>query len=95
MLRNLKEVYDYMNRERLASFVIVDSRNRPHVVPVFFTYKYGKVHVQTNLNSVKIRNLLRNSNVAADQGEEAILIRGERRILDSDEEFIRRTQDHI
>ena len=41
MLRNLKEVYDYMNRE------------------------------------------------------EAVLIRGKGRILDSDEEFIKRTQDHI
>jgi len=41
MLRNLKEVYNYMNRE------------------------------------------------------EAVLIRGKGRILDSDEEFIKRTQDHI
>lgn len=64
---------------------------------MFFTYEDGKVYVQTDLNSVEIRNLLRNCNVAVAvyRGEEAVLIRGKRRILDSDEEFIRRIQDHI
>lgn len=97
MLRNLKEVYDYMNRERLASFVTVNSRNRPHVVPVFFTYDDGEVYVQTDRNSMKVCNLLRNNNVAVTvyHGEEAVIIRGKGKVVDSDKEFIRRTQDHI
>mgnify|MGYP001030022085 CR=1 FL=1 len=60
----LKEVESFMNRERLASFVTVNPNNEPHVVPVFFTYEGGKVYVQTDRNSVKVRNLLGNCNVA-------------------------------
>jgi nitroimidazol reductase NimA-like FMN-containing flavoprotein (pyridoxamine 5'-phosphate oxidase superfamily) len=97
MLRNSREVQEFMNRERLAGFVTVDSKNRPHVVPVFFTYKDGKVYVQTDQHSVKVRNLLRNNNVAVAvyRGEEAVIIRGKGRIIDSSKEFIKRTQEHI
>jgi nitroimidazol reductase NimA-like FMN-containing flavoprotein (pyridoxamine 5'-phosphate oxidase superfamily) len=86
-----------MDQERLASFATVDPFSRPHVVPVFFTYGDGKVYVQTDRESVKVRNLLNNSNVAvaAYRGDEAIVIRGEGRIIDSDEEFIKRTREHI
>lgn len=86
-----------MMRERLASFATVTARGEPHVVPVFFTYDEGKVYVQTGRKSAKVRNLLRNRNVAVAvyRGEEAVIIRGEGRIIDEDEEFLRRTRDHI
>ena len=86
-----------MNQERLASFVTVDPKNEPHIVPVFFTYENDKVYIQTVRNSLKVRNLLRNNNVAIAvyKEEEAVIIRGKGRIIDSDEEFITRTQSHI
>jgi nitroimidazol reductase NimA-like FMN-containing flavoprotein (pyridoxamine 5'-phosphate oxidase superfamily) len=86
-----------MNRERLASFATVDAENKPHVIPVFFIYDDGKVYIQTDRSSVKVRNLVKNSNVAVAvySGEEAVIIRGIGRVLDSDEEFKKRTQDHI
>lgn len=97
MPKSLREVQIFMDRERLASFATVGSSNRPHVVPVFFTYENGKVHLQTDRDSVKVRNLLRNNNVAVAvySGEEAVVIRGKGRIIDSDEEHIKRTQEHI
>jgi len=58
MPKTLSEVQDFMNREQLASFATVDSENKPHVVPVFFTYENRKVYVQTDRKSVKVRNLL-------------------------------------
>jgi nitroimidazol reductase NimA-like FMN-containing flavoprotein (pyridoxamine 5'-phosphate oxidase superfamily) len=75
----------------------VDSNNAPHVVPVFFTYDEGKVYIQTGRKSVKVRNLLRNNNVAMAvyRGEEAVIIRGKARIIDDEKEFIKRTQEHI
>lgn len=93
----MSEVQEFMNRQHLASFVTVDPRNRPHVVPVFFNYEDGKVYVQTDRNSVKVRNLSRNDNVAVAvySGEEAVIIKGKGRIIVDNEEFIRRTQDHI
>jgi len=83
----------------VAAYCTVDCKNRPHVVPVFFTYDDGKVYVQTDRESVKVRNLLRNPNAAitiysGDFGEEAVVIQGRARIV-SDDEFVRRTQEHI
>jgi len=97
MPRNLSEVSYFMNRERLASFVTVDARNRPHVVPVFFTYEEGRVYVQTDRNSVKVKNLRENDNVALAvySGEEAVIIRGKAKIIHDKTEFVKRTQQHI
>jgi nitroimidazol reductase NimA-like FMN-containing flavoprotein (pyridoxamine 5'-phosphate oxidase superfamily) len=100
MPKRLAEVEDFMGKERLASFATVGRNNEPHVVPVFFTYKDEKVYIQTDRSSAKIRNLTENDNVAIAVynlpfGEEAVIIRGKGRIIESDEEFTKRTQDHI
>jgi nitroimidazol reductase NimA-like FMN-containing flavoprotein (pyridoxamine 5'-phosphate oxidase superfamily) len=93
----MQDVKNYMDNARLASFATVTGRSEPHVVPVFFTYDDGKVYVQTDRKSVKIRNLLSNENVsvAVYSGEEAVILRGKGRIIEDNAEFIRRTQDHI
>ena len=93
----MKEVESFMDRGRLASIATVDARNQPHVVPVFFTYENGMVYVQTDRNSVKVRNLRDNDCVAVAvyDKEEAVIIRGKGQVLKSDEQFIRRTQEHI
>ena len=97
MPKSLGEVQSFMNRERLAAFATISSNSMPHVVPVFFTYNDGKVYIQTDRNSVKVRNLIRNNNVtvAIYRREEAVILRGKTRLIDSDEEFVKRTQDHI
>lgn len=97
MPRSLEEAKNFMARESLASFATVGRDNEPHVVPVFFTYESGKVYVQTDRNSVKVRNLLRNSNVAVAvySGEQAVIIKGKGRVIENEEEFIKRTQEHI
>ena len=81
----------------MASFATVSSNNEPHVVPVFFTYDDGKVYIQTDRNSVKVRNLMKNDNVALTvyHGEEAVIMRGKALLIDSQKEFIKRTQEHI
>jgi len=91
------EVQSFMNQERLASFATVGSKNEPHIVPVFFTYDDGKVYIQTDRNLVKVRNLAINDNVALAvyRGEEAVIIRGRGRVIDNEEEFVKRTQEHI
>jgi nitroimidazol reductase NimA-like FMN-containing flavoprotein (pyridoxamine 5'-phosphate oxidase superfamily) len=97
MPKSLDEVQRFMNSERLACFATVGPNNEPHIVPVFFTYDKGKVYIQTDKKSVKVRNLLTNNKVAVAvySGEEAVIIRGEGRIIDNNKEFIKRTQDHI
>jgi len=86
-----------MNQERLASFATVSSKNEPHIVPVFFTYDDGKVYIQTDRNSMKVRNLAQNDNVAVAiySGEEAVIMRGKGCVIESEAAFAKRTQDHI
>ena len=97
MLKNMLDVKRLMNQERLASFATVNAYNRPHVVPVFFTYGSGKVYVQADRKSLKVRNLARNQNaaVAVYRGEEAIIIRGKGFVIESESEFRKRTEQHI
>jgi len=97
MPKNLQEVKSFMNTQRLASFATVDRKNAPHVVPVFFTYDDGRVHIQTDWEAMKVRNLMENDNaaVAVYSGEEAVIIRGKASIIDSPKEFRKRTQEHI
>lgn len=58
------EVEGFLHRERVAAFCSVDSENRPHIVPVFFTYDNDKLYIHTDRKSVKVHNLLANPNVA-------------------------------
>jgi len=97
MPKNKKEAQNYMETQALASLATVGSNDEPHVVPVFFTYENGKVYVQADRRSVKVKNLLNNNKVAVAvySGEEAVILRGRARIVEDDEEFARRTKDHI
>jgi general stress protein 26 len=97
MLKTLEDVQKFMDRERLASFVTVALHGKPHVMPVFFTYKDSRVYVQTDRTSAKVRNLTRNSNVAVAvyRDEEAVVINGKARIVKDKREFVKRTQDHV
>ena len=95
--KSLREVQSFMDSERLAAFATISSNNEPHVVPVFFTYDDGKVYIQTDRNSVKVRNLTRNNSVAVAvyRGEEAVIVRGKALVVENNKEFFKRTQDHI
>ncbi len=97
MPKSLTEVSSFMRKERLASLATVDAKGRPHVVPVFFTYDEGRVYVQTDRKSVKVRNLAKNCNVAIAvyRGEEAVIIRGRGKVIADKNEFTERTQEHI
>jgi len=97
MLKNMADVSGFMEREWLASFVTVDAEGKPHVVPVWFTYDDGRVHVQTDRKSVKVHNIKRNDNVAVTvcRDEEAVIIRGRGKVIDDEKEFVKLTQRHI
>jgi len=66
-------------------------------VPVFFIYKDGRVFVQADRKSVKVRNLMKNRNVAIAvySGEGAVIVRGRGLLIAQREEFVKRTQEHI
>jgi len=96
MPETIQTVKTFLDREWLATLATVNAKNEPRAVPVFFTYDDGKMYVQTDRTSVKVRNLQKNCHVAVTVycGEEAVVINGTARIVD-DEEFVTRTQEHI
>jgi len=97
MLKSLNDVTDFLKRQRIASFATVDADRKPHVVPVWFTYHDGKVFLQTDRKSVKVRNIKKNNDVAIAvySDEEAVVISGTGHIIEDEEEFVKRTQQHI
>jgi hypothetical protein len=64
---------------------------------VWFTYDEGKVHVQTDRKSVKVRNIKRNNKVAVAvyRGEEAIIIHRRGTVVGGEKQFVQLTQRHI
>ena len=97
MPKNKEGIQTYMETQALASFATVGSAGEPHVVPVFFTHENGKVYVQTDRRSVKVMNLLNNNKMAMAvySGDEVVILRGKAQIVEDNEEFVRRTHDHI
>jgi len=93
MPKNLSEVPAFMRQVWLATFATVDARLRPHAVPVFFTFDEGRVYIQSDRRSVKVRNLKRNDAVAVvvSRGDEVVILRGRGRIVEDEGQFIRRT----
>jgi len=98
MPKSLADVKSFLDNEWIACLATVDAHKRPHIVPVWFTYEDGKIHVQTDRKSVKVQNLLKNPYVAVtvyNYRQEAVVIRGKGRIVENEEEFQRLTQLHI
>jgi PPOX class probable F420-dependent enzyme len=94
----LSEVPAFLDKEWIAAIATVDRRGEPHAVPVWFTFDDGKLHVHTDRNSVKIRNIQHNPHVSMavyNAHDEAVIIRGRARLVDDEKEFRRLTQAHI
>jgi nitroimidazol reductase NimA-like FMN-containing flavoprotein (pyridoxamine 5'-phosphate oxidase superfamily) len=98
MPKSLTDVKAFLDDVWIACLATVDAANRPYVVPVWFTYDDGKVHVQTARQSVKVNNLTQNSNAAVtvynDRGE-AVVMRGKAHVIEDEEEFKKLTQLHL
>jgi len=67
-------------------------------VPVCFTYDGGKVYVQTDRKSVKVKNLSKNPHVTLtvyNYRDEAVIMRGKACVQEDEAEFRRHTRVHI
>ena len=98
MPKTMEEVPNFLNTQWIATLATVDKHGKPHAVPVWFTFEEGKIHVQTDRKSIKIRNVLSNPNVAVVvyyMREEAVVMRGKAQIVDDEEKFQRLTQAHV
>jgi len=98
MPKTLDDVPAFLGLRWIAAFATVDKADRPHAVPVWFTFDDGKLHVQTNRRSVKVRNVQVNPHVSMavyDERDEAVIIQGKAMLVTDEDEFRRLTQAHI
>lgn len=83
--------------EQFVGRLATSRNNKPHVVPVRYVFKTGKIYVDTAKNSKKVRNILKNNNVAFvvddycdDKGikrARGVFIEGEAEIHENDEVY--------
>lgn len=97
MPKTIAEVSNFLNNQWIATLATVDKQCKPHAVPVWFTFDEGKVHVQSDRKSVKVRNIQFNQNVAVAVyvRDEAVILEGTTYLIDDEEKFRNLTQVHI
>jgi len=96
--KTLEDVPAFLDDQWIATFATVDNKNKPHAVPIRFTFDDGKLHIQSDRQSVKVRNINLNPHAAVavhDMRDEAVIIQGKAQLTRSREEFMRLTQAHI
>jgi len=56
-----------MDSEEMKMIYVATTKpsGSPHIVPVFSIFFDGKVYFETDRNSVKVKNILKNNNVVA------------------------------
>lgn len=81
-----------LGRSLIASLATVDSRGRPHVVPMWFRREGERILIPTSSGTVKIRHLAKNPHAAvmlhevgAAHAVSGVLIRGPVEILSGSE----------
>ena len=92
------DVPNFMDEQWIATIATVDAKGEPHAVPVWFTFDHEMIHVQTDRKSVKVRNIQRNPHVSIavyNAHDEAVVVRGQAKIVDNEKKFKRLTQAHI
>lgn len=77
-----------LGRSLIASLATVDSRGRPHVVPMWFRRQGERILIPTSSGTVKIRHLAKNPHAAVmvhevgkAQAASGVLVRGRVEIL--------------
>jgi len=82
MLSTKSEAEGFLDHESLATICTVDLDGKPHAVPVHFIYADGRVYINTDRGSAKVKNLKATpyATVVVYSQEGAVIVRGAARI---------------
>lgn len=61
---NKQEVTDLLNKEGVCFIATTKADGSPHITPIWFIYHLGKIYFETDINTVKFKNIKRNNQVA-------------------------------
>ena len=51
---------EFLKTQKILRLCTIDKNEFPHITPVWYSYSGGKIHIGTDTNSQKIKNLLQN-----------------------------------
>ena len=97
MPKTKAKVPAFLSKQWIATLATVDKEGKPHAVPVWFTFDEGKVYIQTDRKSVKVRNIKFNANVAvaAYISDEAVILNGKAHLIENEKQFRNLTKAHL
>jgi len=54
----------FLKSQKILRLATIDSRNNPHIVPVWYEFRNNKFHVGTNTRTRKAKNIKKNPKVS-------------------------------
>lgn len=54
----------FIKSQKVLRIATIDSSGTPHIAPVWYMYKNGKLYVGTNTKTKKARNIMNNSKIS-------------------------------
>jgi len=55
---------EFLKTQKILRLCTIDKNEFPHITPVWYSYSGGKIHIGTDTNSQKIKNLQKNNHVS-------------------------------
>jgi len=55
---------EFLKTQKILRLCTIDKNKFPHITPVWYSYSGGKIHIGTNTNTQKIKNLQKNNHVS-------------------------------
>ena len=90
-----QEIANFLSKNNVARIATIKPDKTPHVTPIWYLWKNNQLLVPTGKNTVKVRNIQKNNNVAvtidtSTAPEKGVIIEGKAEIDELNEEIRRR-----
>ena len=90
-----QEIVDFLSENNVARIATIKPDKTPHVTPIWYLWKNNQLLVPTGKNTVKVRNIQKNNNVAviidtSTAPEKGVIIEGKAEIDELNKEIRRR-----
>ncbi len=90
-----QEIVDFLSENNVARIATIKPDKTPHVTPVWYLWKNNQLLVLVGKNSVKVKNIRKNNNVAvtidtSSAPEMGLIIEGKAEIDESNKDIQRR-----
>lgn len=84
-----QETEAYLDETHVANLVTLNPDGSPHVAPVWYVHRQGRLHISAGASAVKVRNIRRDARVAVSIANDSspatyVLVEGQARVTSDD-----------